>query len=68
MYVKHSLQGHLSGFQLLILVENSSRLTAFPTSNGTMFHTFSTIYFTDFKPYVTASRECNEKSVSELRS
>ena len=33
-------QWHLPGFQLLILVENSSRLTVFLFLNETTFHTF----------------------------
>ena len=53
MWVKHSLQGNLSGFQLLILVENSSRITAFLILSRAMFHTFPAKHFSDFKLYAT---------------
>lgn len=52
MWVKHRLQGHLSGFQLFILVVNSSRIPEFRISSGRIFHTFPAKHFSDFKPYI----------------
>ena len=57
----------MPGFQLLILVENSSRFTAFLSSNGQMFHTFPAKNFRDFKPCVTVLKSRRSHRSCSLR-
>ena len=57
----------MPGFQLLILVENSSRFTAFLSSNGQMFHTFPAKNFRDFKPCVTVLKSRRRHRSCSLR-